>query len=125
LKDIVPSQGASPFDALKRTDEHGEYWTARDLMALLAYDQWRRFEEAIDRAQLAAQNAGHDVGQAFCRSRQEGTGGAPRADYRLTRFGAYLVAMNADPRKARVAEAQSYFAVKTREAVAVVRCGVV
>lgn len=108
--------GASPFDVLKRTDEHGEYWTARDLMALLAYDQWRRFEEAIERAQLAAQNAGHDVEQAFCRLRQEGTGGAPRADYRLTRFGAYLVAMNADPRKARAAEAQSYFAVKTREA---------
>lgn len=38
------------------------------------------------------------------------------ANYRLTRFGACLVAMAGDDTKATVAEARIYFAVKTREA---------
>jgi DNA-damage-inducible protein D len=108
--------GGSPFDAIKRTDERGEHWSARELMPLMGYDQWRRFEDSIERATVAATNAGHNAEQAFCRLRQEGTGGAPRVDYRLTRYAAYLVAMNGDPRKPEVAAAQSYFAVRTYEA---------
>jgi DNA-damage-inducible protein D len=37
-------------------------------------------------------------------------------DYRLTRFGAYHVALAGDGRKPEVAAAKTYFAVKTREA---------
>ena len=44
--------------------------------------------------------------------------GAQRSvpDFRLTRFGAYLVAMAGDDTKQAVAEARIYFAVRTREA---------
>jgi phage antirepressor YoqD-like protein len=106
----------SPFDAIMRKDGRGEYWLARELMPLLGYDKWERFEDVIERAAISAGTIGFDVDQAFSRQREEGTGGRPRVDYRLTRHAAYLTAMNGDVRKDPVAAAQTYFAAKTREA---------
>lgn len=106
---------ASPFDAIKRTDERGDHWTARDLMPLMAYDRWQHFTPVIERAMQAAANQGHEVGDLFTVNREKSKG-RPREDFRLTRFAAYLVAMNGDPRKAEVAAAQGYFAVRTHEA---------
>lgn len=108
----------SPFDAIRRMDEDGEYWSARDLMPMLGYEKWERLVDLINRAAVAARNSGADPYQAFSRLREEATGGRPREDFRLTRYGAYLVAMNGDPRKPEIASAQTYFAVKTREAEA-------
>ncbi len=106
---------ASPFDSIRRTRADGsEYWSARDLQPLLGYDKWERFEDSIDRAQVAARNSGEG---GFSRLREElPNGGRPRTDFHLSRFAAYLVAMNGDPRKLEVAAAQSYFAIRTREA---------
>lgn len=117
MSDLAIPESGSPFDALKRTDENGEYWSARDLMPPLGYEKWERFEDAIDRARVAAANAGYDPDQHFSRLRETGQFGA-RIDYRLTRLACYLTAMNGDPRKLEIAQAQSYFATKTREAEA-------
>lgn len=109
----------SPFDAIRRTDEHGEHWYGRNLMPLAGYDSWRRFEDAVERARIACQNSGQDPDLHLCRHRQDrgsSPNGYARDDYRLTRFGAYLVAMNGDPRKPEIAAAQTYFAVRTRQA---------
>lgn len=117
MTELTTPPGGSPFDAIKRTTPNGpDYWSARDLMPLLGYDKWERFSDAVGRASLSARAQGHNVDEAFSRTREEGTGGRPREDFHLSRFAAYLVAMNGDPRKPEVAAAQSYFAIRTREA---------
>lgn len=46
------------LDDLAQVDENGvEFWYARDIMDLLGYVQWRRFEEAIRRAIISANTA--------------------------------------------------------------------
>src|SRR5690625_4731338 len=116
----VISPSASPFDAIKRTrlgEDGAEYWSARDLMPLMGYSAWRNFEVPLHRAIASAENQGVDVDSNFARSRKVVTEGKmPQVDYLLSRFAAYLVAMNGDPNKPEVAAAQHYFAVKTREA---------
>lgn len=108
--------GESPFDAIRQTRPDGsEFWSARDLLPLLGYDRWEHFVPAIDRAMATARNQGMDVETLFPVNREK-TAGRPRADFHLTRFACYLVAMNGDPRKAEVAAAQAYFAIQTRVA---------
>lgn len=113
---MLPIDDESPFDRIKQTREDGsEFWSARDLMPLLGYPEWREFQPAIGRAMTTAQNQGHIVDNLFGVN-PEKTAGRPRENFHLTRFAAYLVAMNSDPRKPEVAAAQAYFAIKTREA---------
>ena len=117
MNELTTPYNESPFERIKQAREDGtEFWSARDLMPLLGYEKWERFADSIGRAMASAANQGQAVEQAFSRCREEGTGGRPREDYELSRFAAYLVAMNGDPRKTKVAEAQAYFAIKTREA---------
>lgn len=110
----------SPFDAIRSVDEHGENWSGRDLQPTLGYSVWRDFTNAIERAKLACANSGHQVEHHFADARKVIPGGRwgehEVADYRLTRYAAYLAALNGDPRKDEIAAAQTYFAVKTREA---------
>lgn len=113
----------NPFDEIKRVDDQGEYWYARDLQPLLGYARFDDFKPAIDRACNTMENTGVSAGQHIRqerRARMVKAGFGERTvdfgDYRLTRYACYLIAMNGDPRKPEVAAAQAYFAVKTREA---------
>ena len=113
--------GTSPFDQIRREDSAGEWWSARDLMPLLGYQRWERFEDSIERARVAIVNSGQAAELHISRRREPvmTSGNAPatwRGNFKLTRYGAYMVAMNGDPRKDEVAAAQTYFAVQTRKA---------
>jgi DNA-damage-inducible protein D len=72
-------------------------------MPLLGYKQWRRFEDAIDRAKAACQNRGNQVADEFADAGKfiRHGKGVPRKviDYRLSRFAAYLAVRNGEPRK--------------------------
>ena len=48
------------FEDLKQVNEHGaEYWSARALQPMLGYSQWRRFEQAIQRAETSCRESGN------------------------------------------------------------------
>ncbi len=108
----------TPFDKIKKVTEYGaEYWIARDLMALLGYDTWRRFEDAIQRAVESCNTAGGDASQEFlpAPAKTLDIGGRPGKDYILSRYACYLIAQNGDPSKEEIANAQAYFLIQTRK----------
>lgn len=118
---VIPAgaeQAPTPFDVYRQEREDGtEFWSARDLMGLMGYSQWVTFENPLKRAMKAAENQNLQVEANFYRSLKVGTAGKMKqTDYELSRFAAYLVAMNGDPNKPEVASAQAYFATRTRQA---------
>ena len=120
MTNLAHNSNQSPFDSIRKFDEQGhEYWSARDLMPLLGYKQWRRLADAIDRAKASCAASGDQTQQHFYHLPASANGkgkGKTGENYKLSRFACYLVSMNGDPRKTEVASAQSYFAVKTRQA---------
>jgi BRO family protein len=122
----MPEMQRSPhrrslFDDLcHREDDGTEWWSARELQEPLGYERWERFEDAIERAKTSCRNLGAQTNDHFRGAAKmvEVGSGAVRSidDVQLTRYGAYLVAMNGDPRKREIAAAQGYFAVQTYRA---------
>ena len=108
------------FESIKHINEYGqEFWYARELQAALEYSQWRRFEEAIERAKIACEQSGNPVADHFAnvgKMVKLGSGSEREVnDYVLSRYACYLIVMNGDPRKEVIAVGQTYFAVKTRQ----------
>ncbi|BAY66822.1 DNA-damage-inducible protein (plasmid) [Calothrix brevissima NIES-22] len=89
----------SLFDQIKQVDTDGqEYWLARELMPVLGYQQWRQFEDAVQRAIAACKNMGSESEQHFfpltyC------NGGRPGKNYKLTLYACHLILGNIDIRK--------------------------
>ena len=107
------------FEELKQVNEYGaEYWSARALQSMLGYSQWRRFEQAIERAITSCKESGNPPEHHFAGAGKPITGGKGAVqvvdDYQLSRFACYLIAQNGDPRKPEIAKAQQYFAIQTR-----------
>lgn len=114
---LIPSKLS--FEDLKQFNQHGiEYWSARSLQPCLGYSQWRRFENAIQKAMEACKQSGHDPAHHFAGAGNPIINGKGRTqvieDYHLSRFACYLIAQNGDPRKPEIAHAQKYFAIQTR-----------
>lgn len=117
--DQLSTTGGKSFEDLKQTNQHGaEFWSARDLQGMLGYSQWRRFEQAIERARTSCAQSGNDPAHHFAGAGKMitvGKGGLREVDdFQLSRFACYLIAQNGDPRKPEIALAQKYFAIQTR-----------
>jgi DNA-damage-inducible protein D len=105
--------------AKKMTPQNVEYWMARDLMPLLGYAGWDKFESVIEKAKVAAKSAGAPADNHFSQTANMvliGSGARrERGDWYLSRYACYLIAMNADSSKPQVGHAMTYFAGKTRQ----------
>ena len=107
------------FEDFVHNEDGVEFWCARDIQPLLAYTQWRNFEQVIQKAKTACQNAGNAVSDHFAdvsKVIEAGKGAQHEVlDFKLTRYACYLIAQNGDPKKEEIAFAQTYFAIQTRK----------
>jgi DNA-damage-inducible protein D len=103
----VSDSGQNEFEQIAK-DNGEHYWYARDIMPLLGYDTFASFESAVNKAIRACTSLAiplHDVINPIERT----IDGVDQRDYKLSRFGCYLVAVNGDVAKPEVAAAQAYF----------------
>ena len=110
---------SSPFDDIKHIENEQEVWYAREMQRFLKYSRWDDFKKAIERARMSCINSGtiaHARFEELLKTIKSGVVTREQEDYRLNRYSCYVIAMNGDPHKPEIAAAQTYFAVKTRQA---------
>ena len=60
---LTPHQS---FESIKKINsERGEYWSARDLAAVLQYSEYRHFLPVIEKAKISCLNSGHPIQNHF------------------------------------------------------------
>jgi DNA-damage-inducible protein D len=118
---IIPiDQSQSPFDAIRRYRADGsEYWEARELMVMMGYKKWERFENPISQAIENLELNGDIVANHFFPLAVKSSG-RDASSYELTRYASYMTALCCDGRKPEVAAAKKYFATKAREAEVII-----
>ena len=87
------------FEDIKHIDEEGkEYWLAHELQSTLEYHQWRRFNEAINRAIISCDNSKIEINDHFANVGKmiKLAKGATRNinNYKLSRYACYPIAQN-------------------------------
>ena len=121
--EIIITSPSKKFEEIKKIDENGiEYWEARELMGVLGYFEWRKFEGVIDKAKESCNQSGQNIREHFVGADKMiiiATGRPNETkrrinDYKLSRYACYLIAQNGDPRKEEIALAQTYFAIQAR-----------
>lgn len=115
----IHSPTMEKLESLRRVSEEGaEYWRARELVPLLGYSSFATLTAVLNRVRDALAHNGLDPSHHIARTGKMVVigSGAKReaADFFLTRAACYLLAINGDPAKPEIADAQAYFAVQTR-----------
>lgn len=118
-KEVIKSLADNFESYAKQTQDGIEFWMARDLQKLLSYTKWNNFLNSIEKAKVSCSTSGHKVKNHFADAGKKvfiGSGAKKEIfDIMLTRYACYLIAQNGDPRKEKIAFAQTYFAVQTRK----------
>lgn len=120
MVDNLAQRDKNSFESIKRTDDRGDFWYARELGEELGYTNWKSFSLVIERAKVSMERAGSVVDNHFehiLKKVSIGYGNDREVDdVRLTRFACYIIAQNGNPTiKPKIAEAQAYFASQTRK----------
>lgn len=105
------------FDFKNNTTEFDElssangftYWFARDLAKMLGYASYDSFNKVINKAIGVCVTVNIDIIGNFEKISHE-YDAKKVDDFKLSRFACYIVAMNGDASKPKVAMAQAYFA---------------
>ena len=119
MNEKISKQDRTVFEEIKRSNENGEFWSARELAKVFEYVEYRNFKPVIGKAKEACANSGQSVENHFVDFHEMVAigSGAERGfndGVMLSRYACYLIVQNADPAKAVVATGQTYFAIQTR-----------
>ena len=108
------------FEDIKHMDQNSnEYWLARELMKVLEYKEWRKFNKVIQKAMEACNGSNYSILDHFVLKDKMVNIGSNTTrklqDYKLSRYACYLTVQNCNPRIKIIALAQTYFAIQTRK----------